>query len=321
MGESDKKGLPDEDRGRDEKTILPTEIKKVDEHTTERSKLCRWCDSPISTSAKVCSICKGNQKWFWNYFGQILLVVSTCISIILVCISVANVYLTKRNLDEAKEEKIKAREALAIAQSATTEALKAQAIASAAQAMLDDLSSVTDVNIAAISASHDVRALRKLWAMSHSTNTRIRVIAEKQLRPILSQLRADHEAITSDYWGFKRKQDARYYGLNDMENWKRVEYVKNYLKVPLDRRVVYVMQFLSDEKETDEEKLAFSYSILQIESKPDVIYTVCAFVSAKAKLNKDYLFETGDYMRWLKDKYGDSKTSKAILTPDGMLNK
>ncbi len=139
--------------------------------------------------------------------------------------------------------------------------------------------------------------------MSHSTNARIRVIAEKQLRPILSQLRADYEAVTSDYWGLNRRKDARYYGFNEMENWKRAEYVKNYPKVPHDRRIVYVVEFLSDGKETDEEKLAFSYSILQVESRPEVIYAVCAFIDAKAKLNEDYLFSTGYYLRWLKDNY------------------
>jgi hypothetical protein len=113
-------------------------------------------------------------------------------------------------------------------------------------------------------------------------------------------LRTDHEAITSDYWGFKPKQDPQYYGFNKMEGWKRTEYIKNYVKVPDDRRVVYVMQFLSDEKETEEEKFAFCYSALQLESRPDVIYALCAFIDAKAKLHKDYLFETDYYLTWLK---------------------
>lgn len=301
--------MVDEGVGPDGTVISAAETQKMAERTARSSRSCRWCSAPIPISARVCPTCRGHQKWVWNYFGQVLLVVSTCISIILVCISAANVYLTKRNLDEAEEEKIKAKEALRIAQSATTEALRAQTVASATQSVLNDLSLLVDVNIAVISAPHDVRALRKLWAMSRDTNARIRVIAEKQLRPILSQLRADYEAVTSDYWGFKRMQDARYFGFKDMKGWKRAEYVRNYPKVPHDRRVVYVVQFLSDGEETDEEKLAFSYSILQLESRPDVIYAVCAFVDEKAKLKEDYLFRTDYYLRWLKDNYSNSKTS------------
>jgi hypothetical protein len=207
-------------------------------------------------------------------------------------ISAANVYLTKRNLDEAEAKKIKAEEALSIAQSASKEALKAQSVALAAQSVLDDLTLLFDVNTAAINASRDIHALRKLWAMSQSTKDGVRGIAEKQLKPIISELHTDHEAITSDFWGFKR----------NMDGWKRAEYLKNYPKVPNDRRVVYVTQFLYDEKETDEEKFAFCYAILQVESRPDVIYALCAFIDVKAKLGKNYLLRTDYYLAWLKEK-------------------
>ncbi len=265
---------------------------------------CRWCSSPLHVAARICPICKGHQKWIWNYFSNVLLVISTCISIVLVCISAANVYLTKSNLDQAQEEKIKAREALDIAQSASEEALKAKKVALSAQDLLDDLSLVADVNTAAVSAPNDINALRKLRDMSRNTNDRVRNMAAKQLQPIMRQLQTDYEVVASDYWGFKRKQDPRYYGFVKMEGWKRTEYIKNYLKVPDDRRVVYVMQFLSDENESVEEKLAFCYSALQLESRPDVIYALCAFIDAKADIHKDYLFETDNYLSWLVPRQG-----------------
>jgi hypothetical protein len=299
------KMLSDDNSESDCQAVLSSET-QFDKHTEGKTNPCRWCSSPLPVAARVCPTCKGHQKWIWNYFSQVLLVVSTCISVVLVCISAANVYLTKSNLDAAKEERIRAKDALDIAQSASKEALKAQAVASAAQSVLNDLSLVADANTAAVSASHDIDALRKLWAMSRNTNDRVRGIAEKQLKPIISQLRTDHEVITSDYWGFKPKQDPQYYGFNKMEGWKRTEYIKNYVKVPDDRRVVYVMQFLSDEKETEEEKFAFCYSALQLESRPDVIYALCAFIDAKAKLYKDYLFETDYYLTWLNAQRGVS---------------
>jgi hypothetical protein len=170
-----------------------------------------------------------------------------------------------------------------------------------------------DVTTAAISASHDIHALRKLWSMSHSTNDMVRSIAEKQLKSIISQIHTDHDAITSDYWGFKHKQNPQYYGFSNMEGWKRTEYVKNYLKVPDDRRVVYVTQFISNDKETDEEKFAFSYSALQVESRPDVIYALCTFIDSKAKLGKDYLFKTDDYLSWLKERTAQRGVSENHL--------
>jgi len=277
---------------------------QIDERLESKDKLnlCHWCSSPLPITARICPICRSHQKWIWNYFSQLILVVSTCISVILVCISAANVYLTKRNLDEAEAKKIKAEEALSVAQSASQEALKAQAIALAAQSVLDNLTLVADVNTAAINASRDIHALRKLWSMSQSTNDKVRIIAKKQLKPIISQLHADHEMVKSDYWGFKRKQDPQYYGFKSMEGWKRTDYVKYFLKVPDDRRIVYVMQFLSDERETDKEKLIFCYGTLQLESRPDVIYALCAFIDAKARLGKDFLFETDYYLAWLKEK-------------------
>jgi hypothetical protein len=293
---------PNEDNPKSNRAVVLPPETQIGEHTEIKPKSCRWCSSSLPFSARVCPTCKGHQKWIWNYFSQVLLIVSTCISIVLVCISAANVYLTKRNLDEAKEKKIKAEEALNIAQSASKEALKAQAIASAAQSVLNDVSLVADINTAAISASHDIHALRRLWAMSHDTSDTVMGIAEKQLKPIISQLHADHEVVTSNFWGFKRKQNPQYYGFTNMEGWKRAEYVKSYPKVPDDRRVVYVTQFLSDEEETDEEKFAFCYSALQLESRPEVIYALCAFIDAKAKLHKDYLFETDYYLTWLKEK-------------------
>lgn len=280
--------------------VLPAET-QTDETKDRRPIHCRWCSSPLPVSAKVCPTCRGHQKWIWNYFSQVFLVVSTCISVILVLTSAANVYLTKRNLNEAEEEKTKAKEALHIAQSASQKALDAQAIALGAQSVLHDLSLLADVNTAAISAPYDIRALRKLWAMSHNTNGRIRVLAEKQLKSIISQLHADYEMVMSDYWGFKHGAKPQYYGFNSMEGWRRLEFVNNYMKVPHDRRIVYVTQFLSDNKENNEEKFAFCYSIFKLESRPDVIYTLSAFVDTKAKLHKNYLFDTEYYLSWLKN--------------------
>lgn len=222
-----------------------------------------------------------------------------------------NVNLTKENLNEA-------RETLSIAKSAAKEASMAKTLASEAQSMLDDLSLLVDVNAAAIRAPHDVKEFRKLLAISKGSKDRIGVIAEKQVELILNQLRADYKMVKDDYWGLKGKKIPRYYGFEgDMEGWGRTEFVRNYSKVPNDRKIVYVMQFLSDPRETDDEKLIFSYYILESESKPDVIYTICAFVNEKAKINKDFLLGTEDYLRWLKGKYGDSVTSKVSAAPVG----
>ncbi len=177
---------------------------------------------------------------------------------------------------------------------------------------------LVDVNVAVISAPHDVKELRKLFVISNSSKDRIGVIAEKQGELILNQVRADYKMVKDDYWRLKRKHDPRYYGFeDDMEGWGRSEFVRNYLKVPHDRKIVYVTQFLSDAKETDDEKLIFSYYILKLESRPDVIYTICAFVNEKAKIDTDFLLGTEDYVRWLKDKYGNTETSKVSAAPDG----
>jgi len=279
--------------------VLPeTGIEHSSENTT---KLCRWCSSPFPIGAKICPTCKGHQQWFWNYFGQIILVVSTCISIILLIISVANVILTKSNLDLAREEKIDAEKALKVAQTASEEALKAKDVASKAKTYLDDLSQISEANIAAVDALNDINSLRKLQVMSNGTNKKISDIAGKLLKPIIEELLTGHQMITSDYWGFNRKQDPRYFGFNEMKEWRRTEYIENYIKVPNDRRVVYVIQFLSDDKEPEDEKLVFCYSAFQIETRPDVIYELSAYIDSKAKLHKDYLFETDDYLTWLKE--------------------
>lgn len=296
-GEKNKK--PFDDSGKSSSpAVLPPET-EITQPAETKPILCRWCLSPLPVKASICPTCKGHQKWFWNYFSQIILVVSICISIILVCISAVSVYLTKNNLDMSEK-------ALSIAESASKEALRAKAVASKAQSVLDDLSLIADANTAAVGAIHDIHALRKLWAMSLDTNDKVRVIAEKLLKPIIDQLRTDHVMVTSDYWGFKSKQDPQYYGFNEMGGWERTEYIKNYMKVPDDRRVVYVLQFLSDEKENEEEKLAFCFSAFQLESRPDVIYELCAFIDEKAKLHKDYLFETDYYLTWLKERNAQS---------------
>lgn len=292
-GTRDKKSFNDSSQS-SSPTVLPPEI-EITKPTETKHILCRWCSFPLPERASICPTCKGHQKWFWNYLSQIILVVSTCISIILVLISAASVYLTKSNLDVSEK-------ALGVAQSASEESLKAKAVASEAQSVLDNLSLIAEANTAAVGAKHNIQALRELWTMSRDTNENIRVVAERLLKPIINQLRTDHEMVSSDYWGFKRKQNPQYYGFNEMEGWKRNEYIKNYMKVPDDRRVVYVMQFLSDEKETEEEKLAFCYSAFQLEYRPDIIYELCAFIDEKAKLYKDYLFETTHYLTWLKER-------------------
>lgn len=217
-------------------------------------------------------------------------------------ISSFNVFIAKRALDQTEQERIKAEEALTVAQSASKEALKAKDTALAAQALLNDLSLMADANAAAISAPTDINALRKLWDISKMKINRASVIAGKQLEPILRQIRYDYKVIISDYWGFKDIQEPDYYGLDDMEGWNRKEYIDNYMKVPDDRRVVYAIEFLSDEKESDDEKLSFCYSALQMETRPEIIYTISAYVDTKAKLNKDYLFETDYYTAWLKER-------------------
>jgi hypothetical protein len=275
---------------------------KTNKNVKKETHFCRWCCSHLSVDARVCQTCGRHQKPLWNYFSPGLLFVSTCISIIMVGISVVNVSLTKRNLNLAEQERIKAEEALTIAQSASKEALNAKDIALAAQSLLDDLSLMADVNNAAISAPHDIHALKKLWNISNGKNDRAKVLAEKQLGLIRKQLRADYEMVTSDYWGFKEKQDAQYFGFNEMVGWKRAEYIANYMKVPDDRRVVYVIQYLSDDSENEDEKLSFCYSALQLESRPEVIYAICTFIDVQAKLNKDYLIETDYYITWLKER-------------------
>ena len=208
-----------EDLSTDSQMDLP-KTTKIDKNEKKETHYCRWCCSYLSDGAIVCPNCGRHQKWLWNYFSQGLLFVSTWVSIIIVCISVANVVLTKRNLDQAKEERIKATEALTIAQSASKEALNAQDIALTAQSLLNDLTLMADVNYAAISAPHDIHALKKLWTISHGKNDSAKVSAEKQLGLITKQLQADYEMVTSDYWGFKTKQDAQYFGFNEMEAWK-----------------------------------------------------------------------------------------------------
>ena len=255
--------------------VLPPEISN-DQIAQNTSTPCRWCLSPMAEKAIICLTCQGHKLWIAHYLSQVSLVLSVLITFALVIISWKSAYDTKRNKDISKEE-------------------------------LENLSFITKANTAAVGAIHDIDELRKLWTMSRDTNEKNRVIAKKLLKPIIDQLLTDHVTINSDYWGFRDKQDPQYYGFNEMEGWKRSEYIKNYTRVPDDRRVVYVIQFLRDEKETEEEKLSFCYSAFQLESRPDVIYELCAFIDERAKLQRDYLFETGYYLTWPKERNAQSQ--------------
>lgn len=78
----------------------------IRQDSNESVKKCRYCSSPILAAAKVCPICKLNQRWWLNYFriGDLLLLIS-------ICISFGMVYFSYSNFHEAREERIKASDA------------------------------------------------------------------------------------------------------------------------------------------------------------------------------------------------------------------
>ena len=166
---------------------------------------------------------------------------------------------------------------------------------------LDSLSILADLNLALSNASYEIDSLRILKEIVNSPHSQIALVAKKHLKRTIEEIKRDHNRLISDYWGWKDIND-QYFGLKSTKDWKLEDYLKNYGGIPNDQKVVYVNKYLSNDNQDEISKLNFSYSILEIEKKPEIVYTICAFVNTKANLNKDYLFESEAYISWLKDK-------------------
>src|SRR5271157_2770477 len=95
-------------------------METVMQDNDSNNKQCKYCTSDIPSTAKICPVCKFNQKWYLNYFriGDILLLASISVSAFMVIFS----YL---NFHEAREERVKAAVALTTANDAANKASSA----------------------------------------------------------------------------------------------------------------------------------------------------------------------------------------------------
>jgi len=168
---------------------------------------------------------------------------------------------------------------------------------------LNDLLIATDLILALNNAYYEISSLRKLKEISENQDPKIAMAAKKSLQRIVEEIEQTYIRLNSDYWGFTFVDD-QYYGLKSTSGWDLAKYLENYKNMPTDRKVVYVNNYLSNDKTDDISKFRFSLSILKTEKRPEIIYTICAFVNTKSKLNKDYLFESEEYRKWLSGKIG-----------------
>jgi hypothetical protein len=270
----------------------------------QSGKLCRWCRSDIDAGAKVCKVCSKYQNRVLNYATHLGLI-PALISLILIALSTQQLMLASRQFEEAKSarltwEQVRTKvddDAKRISEiKADMEDRYSQALAD--QRRLEELSNVYTL---LIDAPYEIEALRKVKSLTKTNSPGIRSLAERGLNRIIQQIKINQARFESELWGYKYYPDV-FLGLKDTKDWGLSQYIENYGKIAYDQRVVYVLKFLSDDKRDDVSKFRFSDFILKIESRPEVIYTTCSFVSKKAGINKDYLFETREYQKWLKSK-------------------
>ena len=267
-------------------------------------KLCRWCKSDIVPDAKVCKICNKHQNGVLNYATHLGLI-PALISLILVGLSTQQLILAGRQFEEAKSarltwEQVRTKvdeDAKRISE------IKADMEDKYKQALVDQrrLEELSNVYTLLINAPYEIEALRKVKLLSKANSPRIRSIAERGLSRIIDEIKINQARLESDLWGYKYYPDV-FLGLKDTKDWGLSQYIDNYPKIAYDQRVVYVLKFLWDDKKDDVSKFKFSDFVLKIESRPEVIYTTCCFVSKKAGISKDYLFDTHEYQKWLKSK-------------------
>ncbi len=166
---------------------------------------------------------------------------------------------------------------------------------------LNDLDTLLDLNFALNDAPYEIESLRKVKSITKVGNPKVRTIAERGLNRIIDKIKIGQSTLESELFGYKHYPDILL-GLKDTKDWGLSRYIDNYSKIASDQRVVYVYKFLSDDKRDDISKFKFADFVLKTESIPDVIYTTCSFVNRKASIDKDYLFETDQYKKWLKSK-------------------
>jgi hypothetical protein len=171
---------------------------------------------------------------------------------------------------------------------------------------LQDLSSLTELNLVLNNAIYEIKSLRRLKEIAGNQNSKLSLVARKSLTRLVEEIERDYKRLRSDYWGWKDIDDE-YFGFKSTQNWKLADYTKNYNQIPNDQKVVYVYKYLSNNKVDENSKLEFSYSVLKIEMRPEVLYAVCAFLNSVAKIDKNYLFETEEYIKWLDEKRKSDK--------------
>jgi hypothetical protein len=267
-------------------------------------KLCRWCSSDIDANAKVCKICNKHQNRFLNYATHLNLI-PAFVSLILVGLSIQQLMLANRQFEEAKSarltwEQVRTR---VDEDAKRISGIKSEMEDKYNQALVDQrrLEELANLYTLLIEAPYEIESLRKVKSFNKANNPKIRFIAERGLNRIIEEIKINQSRMESDLWGYKYYPDI-FLGLKDTKDWGLSQYIDNYSKIAYDQRVVYVLKFLSDDKKDDVSKFTFSDFVLRKESRPDVIYTTCSFVNKKAGINKDYLFETDQYQKWLKSK-------------------
>jgi hypothetical protein len=142
--------------------IIQQEIEIIMQDDNSNNRQCKYCIADIPSGAKICPICKSNQKWYLNYFriSDVFLFASLSISLLMVIFS----YL---NFHEAREERVKAAVALTTANDAATKA-------SSAVMRADD--AAKRVSNAEKSVNGTVARVRKIEQSSGDVNNTIKQI-------------------------------------------------------------------------------------------------------------------------------------------------
>ena len=126
---------------------------------------CKYCTSDMPSAAKICPVCKSNQKWYLNYFriSDVFLFASLFVSLLMAIFSFLNFH-------ESREERVKAAVALTTANDAANKA--SVAVKSADNAAIRVTQEETSVN-------GTVERVKKIEKSSVDVNNTIKQIQTK----------------------------------------------------------------------------------------------------------------------------------------------
>ena len=161
-----------------------------------------------------------------------------------------------------------------------------------------DLSNASELYLILYDAAYEISSLKKLLEISKNKDHGISIIATKSYYRIVGEIEKDYRRISSDEWALKQVED-QYIKLSGPVAGGINDYINSYTIMRNDLKPVFIYKFFTDDSIGDEIKYNFAYSLLKIETQPKIIFTICALINEKAKINKNYLLETEEYLNWI----------------------